>query len=95
MRPGERAQLGRQREGQQEVCAREQAGALPLEPALGLLAVALGTVAIATGVLAVVPRAAVITRLHVPPQRRRAADRDVAQGARRCEGSSVVAWSAS
>ena len=81
MRSGECPQLGRQREGQQEVGARQQPRALPVEPALGLLAVTLGAVPVTTGVVAVLAGAAVITRLDVPAEAGGAAGHDVAQRA--------------
>src|SRR5207245_9409384 len=80
MRAGEGPQFGRQREGQQEVGAREQTGALPLQPALGLLPVTLRAVPVATGVVTVLARAAVITRLDMPTEGHRATGHDVGQG---------------
>ena len=81
VRPGKRPQLGRQGEGQQEVGAGQQAGALPGQPAPGLLPVALGAVPVATGVVTVLARAAVITRLDVSAEGRGATGHEVAQGA--------------
>jgi hypothetical protein len=50
---GEGAQLGGQGEGHQIIRAGQQAAALLLQPALGLLAVVLGAVPIAAGVIAI------------------------------------------
>ena len=44
VRPGERPQLGRQGEGEQEVGAGQQAGPLPVQPAPGLVSVTRGAV---------------------------------------------------
>ncbi len=81
MRPGERPQLGRQGEGEQEVGAGQQAGPLPVQPAPGLVPVTRGAVPVATGVVAVLAGAAVITRPDVPAEGGGATGGDVAQGA--------------
>ena len=50
---GDRAEFLGQREGDEEVGARQEPRPVAIEPASGLLAVALGAVAVATGVVAV------------------------------------------
>src|SRR6266581_4308285 len=81
VRAGKAAQLGRKGEGDEVVGARQQARALLVEPALSLVPVALGTMPVPARMVAVLPRAAVIAGLHVAAEGRRAARRDVVQGA--------------
>ena len=77
---GQGAQLRRQRQGQQVIGTGQEAGALLLQPSLGLLAVALGTVPIAARVIAVMARAALLAAIDLSTQRRRAALLDGLQG---------------
>src|SRR5439155_3428584 len=60
MRLGKATQLGGEGEGDEEVGAGQQARALFVQPASGLVPVALGTVSVVAGVVAVLPGAAVI-----------------------------------
>jgi len=53
MAAGDRAQLGRQGEGDEEVMSGKQQILLLLEPFIGLLVLALGTVAVLAGMIAV------------------------------------------
>jgi len=80
MRAGEAAQLGGQREGDEEVGAGQQARALALQPPAGLVGVALGAVPVAAGVVAVLPGATVITGSEVSAEGGGAAGLDVAHG---------------
>jgi len=48
--PEQRPQLGRHREGDQEVLHRQQLGQLPLDPALAVRVLAVGAAAVAAGV---------------------------------------------
>jgi hypothetical protein len=73
---GEGAQLGGQGEGHQIIRAGQQAAALLLQPALGLLAVVLGAVPIAAGVIAKVERAAMLAAIDLSTQRCGAALQD-------------------
>jgi len=81
VRLDESAEIGREGEGDEVVRAGQQARALFVQPALGLVPVALGAVPVAARVVAVLPGAAVIARLHVAAEGRGAAGFDVAQGA--------------
>ena len=77
MGAGQRAQFAGQGNGQQEVPARQQAGALLLEPALGLVAVTLGAMAIAAGVIHKDLLSAAIALFDMASEVRRAARFDI------------------
>lgn len=80
MSESDRAELRRQREGQQVVGHRQQAVSLCGQPSAGVFSLALGTVPVTTGVEAVSLGVAVVTNLDVTAEGRGTALLDVAQG---------------
>jgi len=80
VRSGEGSKLGGEREGSEEVRAREQMRSSVLEPASSLIAVALGAVPVAAGVVGVLAHAAVVAGAQVPAEGRGATGLDVAHG---------------
>ena len=75
MRPRDGTEFTREREGEQEVIAGEQASAEALEPRLGAIVLTRGAVPVAAGVIRVLERAAVATAVERAAERRGALSR--------------------
>jgi len=76
----QRPQFSGQGKGHQEIAARQQTGALLLDPALGLVAVTLRTMAIPAGMVGVDLPPAAIALLQMASEVRRTARFDISQG---------------